>query len=151
MVFVSLSSYPRRSNSLFVCLFGPTQEFSLIWRRHNYRWRAVFSLPMLYSWQLSSDGSSACHTYCDIRHPLIMVIFEDPWHSHLMPSIWQWSCHYLLWRLRSVAAGIQTHTLAHATLHNCATTAEAIECRHNTECRHNSTDTEGYLIIWNLT
>ena len=20
---------------------------------------------------------------------------QDPWHSHLMPSVWQWSCHYL--------------------------------------------------------
>ena len=23
------------------------------------------------------------------------VIPEDPWHSHLMPSVWQWSCHNL--------------------------------------------------------
>ena len=25
-----------------------------------------------------------------------MDITEDPWHSQLLPSVWQWSCHYLL-------------------------------------------------------
>ena len=52
-------------------------------------------LPLTYtrhSWSLSSDGSSACHTYCDTRHPFIMVIFEDLWQSHLLPNVWQWSC-----------------------------------------------------------
>ena len=37
-----------------------------------------------------------------------MVISEDPWHSHLLPSVWQWSCHYLCLRLRSVATGDRT-------------------------------------------
>ena len=40
-----------------------------------------------HSWPLSSDGSLANHTYCDTGHPFIMVISEDPWHSHLMPSV----------------------------------------------------------------
>ena len=31
----------------------------------------------------------ACHTYCDTGHSFIMVISEDPWHSHLLPGIWQ--------------------------------------------------------------
>ena len=61
-----------------------------------------------HSWSLSSEGSLACHTYCDTGHPFIMVISEDPWHSHLLLSVWQWSCHYLFLRLRSVAAGIRT-------------------------------------------
>ena len=44
----------------------------------------------------SSDGSIACHTYCDIENPFkLTVIPEDPWHSHLLPSVWQWSCHYV--------------------------------------------------------
>ena len=43
----------------------------------------------------ATEGSLACHTYCNTGHPFIMVIFEVPWHSHLLPSIWQWSCHYL--------------------------------------------------------
>ena len=29
-------------------------------------------------WSLSSEGSLACHTYCDTGHPFIMAIFEDP-------------------------------------------------------------------------
>ena len=57
-------------------------------------------------WPLSSDGSLACHTFCDTGHPFIMVMSENPWHSHLLPSVWQWSCHYLFKRLRSVTIGI---------------------------------------------
>ena len=30
-------------------------------------------------------------------HPFIMVISENPWHSHLLPSYWQRSCHYLFY------------------------------------------------------
>ena len=36
---------------------------------------------------LSSEGSLVCHTYCDTGHPFIMVISEDPWHSHLLLSV----------------------------------------------------------------
>ena len=48
-----------------------------------------------HSWPFSSEGSLACHTYCDTGHTFIMVISKDPWHSHLLASVWQWSCHYL--------------------------------------------------------
>ena len=48
-----------------------------------------------HSWPSSRGGSLTCHTYCDIGNPFIMVISEEPWHSHLMSSVWQWSCHYL--------------------------------------------------------
>ena len=57
---------------------------------------------------LSSRGCLACHTYCDTGHPFIMVISEDPWHSHLLPSGWQWSCHYLFLQLWSATAEIWT-------------------------------------------
>ena len=70
----------------------------LIWRRPHCRWRAA----KFDSWPLSSEGSLTCHTHCDAALPFIMVISEDPWHSHLMPSVWQWSCHYLFLQLRSV-------------------------------------------------
>ena len=53
---------------------------------------------------LSSEGSLACHTYCDMRHLFTMVISEDLWHSHLIPSVLQWSYHHLFLRFRSVAA-----------------------------------------------
>ena len=36
-----------------------------------------------HSWPLSSEGSLTCHTYCDTGLPFIMVISEDPLHSHL--------------------------------------------------------------------
>ena len=61
-----------------------------------------------HSWPLSSEGSLACHTYCDMGHLFIMVIFEDLWHSHLLMSVWQRSGHYLFLQLRSVATGDQT-------------------------------------------
>ena len=61
-----------------------------------------------HSWPLSSEGSLTCHIHCDMDLPFIMVISEDPWHSHQMLSVWQRSCHYLFLRLRSVAAGIRT-------------------------------------------
>ena len=47
---------------------------------------------MIYTrhlWPLSSEGSLACHTHCYTGHPFIMVILEDAWHSHLLPSVWQ--------------------------------------------------------------
>ena len=64
-----------------------------------------------HSWPLSSEGSVACHTHCDTGHPFIMVISEDPWHSHLLPNVWQWSCHCLFLPLRYVAARIQTSNI----------------------------------------
>ena len=67
-----------------------------------------------HSWPLNTEGSLACHTYCDTGHPFIMVISEYPWHSYLLPGVWQWSCHYLFLRHRSVAAGIRTLNLPHA-------------------------------------
>ena len=40
-----------------------------------------------------------CHTHCDTGLPFLMVIFEDPWHSHLLLKVLQWSCHYLFYDL----------------------------------------------------
>ena len=82
----------------FVCLefIVLLKIFSLIWRRHNCRWRAANSNSYArHSWLLISESSLTCHTYCDTGLPFTMVTSEDPWHSHLLPSVWQWSCHYL--------------------------------------------------------
>ena len=49
-----------------------------------------------HSWQLGSKGSLTCHTYCDTGHLFIMVISEDPWHSHLLLCAWQRSLHCML-------------------------------------------------------
>ena len=86
---------------MFVCLWFnvPLKNISLILRRHCYRWRIKNMTYTRHSWLLSSEGSLACHTYCDTGHPFIMVISEDHWHSHLLPSAWKWSCHHLFLRL----------------------------------------------------
>ena len=94
---------------LFVCFLSHSRIF--------YLTITVKGLQILTnarnSWPLSSEGSLACHTYCDTGYPCIMVISEDPRHSHihLLLSIWQWSCHYLFLQLGSVAAGIRTTIL----------------------------------------
>ena len=72
---------------LFVCLF--------VWRLsshsrifHSYRdvTHAVEGLQILtnarHPWPLSSEGSLTYHTHYDTGLPFIMVISEDPWHSH---------------------------------------------------------------------
>ena len=61
-----------------------------------------------HSWPLSSEGSLTCHTYCDMGLPFIMLISQDQWHSHLLLSVWQWSCPYLILWHRSVATRDQT-------------------------------------------
>ena len=61
-----------------------------------------------HSWPLSSESSLTCNTYCDTGQPLIMVISEDPWHSHQLTNVWQWNCHYLFKRLRSIPLGDRT-------------------------------------------
>ena len=61
---------------------------------------------------LSSEGSLACHTHWN---PFIMVISEHSWYLHLLPIIWPWSFHYLFKRLITVAAGIRTPNLPHAS------------------------------------
>ena len=67
-----------------------------------------------HSLSSSSEGSLAYRTYCNTGNLFIMVISEDPWHSHLLLSVKQWSCHYLVLRLRSLAAGSRTSYLPHA-------------------------------------
>ena len=93
---------------LFVCSSSHSRIF------HSYRDVTIAGEGLYiftyarHSWPLSSEGSLTCHSYCDTLLPFKMVISEDPWHSHLLPSVWQWSCHYLFLRLWSVATGDQT-------------------------------------------
>ena len=76
----------------------------------NYAWQ---------SWPLSSEGSLSCHTYCHTGHSFMIISKRidgldsvwRPWHSHLLPSVEQWSCHYLFLRLMSVAAENRTPNL----------------------------------------
>ena len=80
-------------STLCVCLivffFVPPENFSLM--------ETLQIFPSArHSWSLGSEGSFACHTYCDMGHRFIMVISEDPWHSHRLPSVLQWSCLFYL-------------------------------------------------------
>ena len=77
-------------------VFVPLENFSLIWRCQHWRWGAR------HSWPLNSEGSFTCHIYCDTGIPFLMAIAEDPCYPNLLPSAWQWSCHYLSWRFMSV-------------------------------------------------
>ena len=95
----------------FLCLFGvycltrnifhPYGDVNIIGEGLQILTYAKHSLP------LSSEGSWACHNYCDTGHPFIMVIPEYPWQSRLLPRVYQWSCHFLFLRLRSVRGGIR--------------------------------------------
>ena len=76
-----------REKNFCLGVFVPFENFSLIWRRHHYRWTAAnlelySALMVIKQWFFL-----ACHTFCDTEHPLIMVISEDPWHWHLLPSV----------------------------------------------------------------
>ena len=85
--------------SHFICLFVFVEFIVPLENFHLYGdvTIAVEGLQILtyarHSWTLSSEGSLTCHAHCDTGLPFIMVISEDPWHSHLLPSVWQWSCH----------------------------------------------------------
>ena len=71
----------------FVCLFGGFSSHSRIFHLYGDVTIAGEGLQILtyarHSWPLSSEGSLACHTYCDTGHPFIMVICQDPLHFHL--------------------------------------------------------------------
>ena len=96
---------------MFVCLFVylefivPLENFSLIWRRKHCRWRAEILIFARHSWPLSGEGSLTFHTFCNTGLPLIIVTSDDPWHTNLLPSVWQWICHYLFLWLRFIATG----------------------------------------------
>ena len=79
---------------LFV-VFLPTPKFFTHMEKSLLLVKGCYVWPMFGTCRLSSDGSLTCHNYADTGHPFILVISDDPWHSHLSPSVWQWGCHYL--------------------------------------------------------
>ena len=91
---------------LFVCGFT---SLSKIFHSYGEVTSTGERLQMLtyawYSWQLRSEGSLAIRTYCDMGYPFIMVTHQDPWHSHLLPIVCQWSCHYFFQRLKTTSTG----------------------------------------------
>ena len=63
----------------------------------------------LQLWALSSEGSLACPAVQGVS--VYNGHIRGLWHSHLMPSVWQWSYHHLFKRPRFVAAWIHTPNL----------------------------------------
>ena len=120
-------------NCSFVYLFGvirPTREF---FTHLEMSWLPMtgckfWHLPALIDFKRWKYQSLACHTHCDTGHPSIMVISEDPWHSHLMQSVWKWSCHYLVchdWDSNTQPSACVANALAHFA------TAAAVEIVKN--------------------
>ena len=74
---------------LFVC-------FEFIVQLKNFSLMETSPLPVKVCkfWPLlgtdGSEGSLMCHTHWDTGLPFIIMVIKDPWHSHLMPSVWQW-------------------------------------------------------------
>ena len=65
---------PLLNSLLFVCLFFLSHSRIF----HSYGDVAIAGEGLQTQWPLSSEGSSACHNYCDTGHPSIRVISEDP-------------------------------------------------------------------------
>ena len=95
---------------LFFCLF--VGEFSSHSRMcHSYG--GTTNTGEQYSWPLSSEGSLACQIYNNGDMRFVLVISEErTWHSHLLPSVYKGSCHYLFERLRCVARSGINHATA---------------------------------------
>ena len=83
-----LSSQSQGSIQEYFCLLGLFRPTQWIF----YLYADVSGLQILtytrHSCLLSSDGNITCHTHCDIGHPFTMVIFENQWHLHLLPSVY---------------------------------------------------------------
>ena len=75
--------------NLFVCLgfIVPLENFSLIWRRHHCRWVLQILTYARHSWPLSSECSFIVPHLLSGGQPSLLVISEDPWYSHLLPSV----------------------------------------------------------------
>ena len=95
----------------FVCLVGgfrPTLEFFTHFETSPLPAKSCKCWPKLGNYD---QGAVRIHNYCYTRHMFLMVISDNPWHSHLMTSVRQWSCYYVFLRLRYVPAGIRTPNL----------------------------------------
>ena len=76
-------------------------NFSMKWRRHHYRWRSpTFDLYTVIFAVDHLAFFSMIHLHV-LWHgsTVYKVVSKDPWHSHLLASVRQWSCHFLFLRL----------------------------------------------------
>ena len=102
---------------MIVCLgfIVPLEIFSLMWKRHHYRWRdenfdLCTALMTIEQWgffsvpHLLRHGTSVY--YGHFRGPVTLTPLSTK----------QWSCHYLFLQVRSVAAWIRAPNLSLAGL-----------------------------------
>ena len=92
----------------FLEFIVPLENFSLIWRRHHCRWRAA-------NFDLCS-ALMALEQWGFLSMPHLLWYGPTVYNGHLwgpvtltyLQSVWQWSCHYLFLRLRSVVNGYRS-------------------------------------------
>ena len=138
MLLLFLENFFTHMYGLFVC-FGfyiPFMKFSLNGDITITDKGLQILTFTLHSWPLSCVGSLVCHTYCDTGHLFIMVISEDLWHSHLLPSILQRCCRYLYF-MTKVCPGWDSNT----HLSNC-------EMNALTDCPTAANFTQIEMSIW---
>ena len=116
VIFLACDTIPMLMRNscfyLFIWIFRPNREFFTLTRASPLPGKGFKFWPKLDTEsQLAVTVLLRVNIYCDTGHPFKMVISEDPWHSHLLPSVKQWSCPYFLIRLKSDAAGIPTPNL----------------------------------------
>ena len=99
---------------LFVCfgIFVQLENCSLKWRHHHYQWRAAHfdlcrALMAIELWQIFSVPNLLWHGTSVYNGHIQGPVTLTP----IMPSVWQWSCHCLFLRLKSVTARIRTPNL----------------------------------------
>ena len=97
------------------CFVFVVWKFRLTWEYFPHLETSPLPLKGFKFWPIVSTHGHwtvrdlfTCHTYCDMSQPIVMAISEDPWQLHLLLSAKQWTCLYLLWRLRFVPTGDRT-------------------------------------------
>ena len=98
---------------LFVCFFViplSHYHFSLIRRSHHYRWRAAnFDLCSTLM-AIEQRGFLCLPHFMWQGTSFLVVISVDPWHTHLLLSVLQRSCHYLFYILYLSVLGFEQPT-----------------------------------------
>ena len=72
------------------------EYFLIIWSHHHYRWRVVnfYLHPALMD--IKQLGFFSAPHLLWHGNSVYMVVSEDTWHTHLLLSVWQWSCQDLI-------------------------------------------------------
>ena len=85
--------YMKVYTVMCVCLLGvyrSTREFFTHMETSPLPVKGCKFWPLLGIDGFEQWGSLTCHTHWDTGLPFKIMVIQDPWHSHLMPSVWQW-------------------------------------------------------------